>query len=238
MMRDGDRATRNLVAAVTGIVIVLTAAIAFLLASANNDVDEALEASKALIAVTGNVAITGILGVVITSTLADRDRQRYAREELARLASGALQDLKAAFEKAQVARFMLRSNPTGGMLFEQAPGLLEARALLQRVQRERSVLGSPADHGAQEMLDVIGHVLQEYAAHFYELEADRAFEKANVLAVRDQPGSATPVLIHDPRFPSLSRFINDDRLSALDQGYDKARRWLAARLTEVQTDGG
>jgi hypothetical protein len=236
MPRSDDRATRHLIMAVASVVLILGAAVTVLLASANKNVDETLEVAKALVSITGSVAVTGILGVVITTSLARRDHLRYQREELARLSSDALQDLKAAFEKAQVARFMLRANPTGGMLFLQAPGLLEARALLQRVQRERSVLGSPADAGAQEMLDAIGDVLQDYAAYFYELEESRELEKTRVRESSGQGVHGGHTLTEDPRFLSVRRFVADDRSSPLDQGYDKARRWLTRRLLQVDAD--
>jgi hypothetical protein len=122
------------------------------------------------------------------------------------------------------------------MLFEQAPGLLEARALLQHVQRERSIHGSPADVGAQEMLDVIGGVLQEYAAHFYELEADRMAEQAQASARKQQPTPSRRLLTDRPKFPNGMAFLVDGRTAPLDAAYDKAKRWLSDLLSEVSDD--
>lgn len=233
-----DKVTRDLVLAVTAVLVVLTGVVAALLASANKDVDEALEVAKALISVAGSVAVTGVLGVFITTTLARRDHARAEREESARLASGALRDLKAAFEKAQIARFMLRFNPTTGMLFEQAPGLLEARALLQRVQRERGLLGTPADEGAQKMLDIIGAVLQEYAAHYYQLEADREAEKAQASGSREQATDRRAMLTDGSDFPHVLEFIADNKSAPFVLAYDRAKKWLADRVIEVNSENG
>jgi hypothetical protein len=226
--RPRDRTALFLVLIGTAVIVALLVTAGVLLAVANDAVDRPFEVAKAMIAIAGSVAVTGVLGVLISTTLARRDDERERRDERARLLTGASQDLKAGFEKGQVARFMLRKNPTGGMLARQASTMLETRALLQRVQREQTVRGTPADTAVQQMLNALGNVLEkDYAPNFFKFEQHRANDTASV---DDEIGRDARQPLPKDRFPDLYAFIAGWDWKA---GYGRARNYLSAMSDEA-----
>src|SRR5947209_7538726 len=100
---------RRLIVSLMSLVVVLGILVEFFLASSKPGADIPLEVAKAGINLIVAVLITGVLSVVLTRHAADRARQEVRASELA----GALRELKAGYERIQVARFFLRARTTG-----------------------------------------------------------------------------------------------------------------------------
>jgi hypothetical protein len=103
------------------------------------DVDVPLEIAKGLITLAVAVLVTGVLSFI----LAERNRELALHEERVRVLAAARQDFKAAYEQVHTARFFLKVHPSAKTLDEQISTLNGARERLQRVQRERRVMGLP-----------------------------------------------------------------------------------------------
>jgi len=192
-----------------------------------------LEFAKALISLITAVLISGILGAVLAHHNADRAR----REDRARAFAGALQDLKAGYERVQVARFLLRANPSPRTLKEQVSSFSEARGQLHKVQRTRFVHDTSVEHCVQDMLDAMNGMFDEYRHNHADLSRDALAEERAEKAFLDGRSDRYPAVptLSEDRFRAVHSFLEDDR--AWKQGpfhtaYSRAKRTLEEQLRE------
>src|SRR3954452_22262026 len=110
-----------------------------LIGGAHSNPDLRLEVGRVLLIIAGNVGVTGVISYGIFSFLADREEHHASIVRAADTLGRMRKELKVAFEKAELVRFMLFSDASARSVLEQFPALFEARALLQDVQRERAL---------------------------------------------------------------------------------------------------
>ena len=120
----------KVLAALSAIFVALAVILGALLASAQTSIDVPLEIAKAVLTLMTAVLITGVLSFV----LSDRNARRARLEDRERVLTSALQNLKAGYERVQVARFYLTASRTASMLQEQISKVSESRTLLHLVQ--------------------------------------------------------------------------------------------------------
>src|SRR5690242_11758716 len=99
----------------SGLFLVLLVLEGALLWRASARIDVGAEVAKGLMPLCAAVLVTGI----ITYTLNQRNFERTREAEKMRILTGALQDLKAGFERASIARHLLAAHPTGKRFEEQ-----------------------------------------------------------------------------------------------------------------------
>jgi hypothetical protein len=213
------------------VLLVVLGAVAF--ARAGTAVNVPLEVARLIGALAGNVALTGFVTYSIFSFLSERDDERGAIRKRLDAYAGALQDLKAGFEKAQYARFMLQASPTADSFIQQMPRIFEARELLQRVQRERHVETGLASVRAsiQLMLDDLSDLSAEYRDNYPTLRSISMSDSATLEAARQgDPGGSVTSLTEDARFSKLQLFLDDNcyRAGRLWNGYGEAKAALRA----------
>lgn len=222
-----------------GVLVLLILIIARLLdASQLSGTDVPLEVAKGLINLAVAIVVTGALSFLFASLLAKQNREQSQHDERIRIITAASQDLKAGFERASLARFILSAHPSAKRLTEQLRSLAEARALLQRVQRERFLRDDPSvDRAIQRMLNYLTDLGMEYKEHYEYIASEALAEEADREKVlqgkeeRAKPRSLVP----DPRFPKLAAFISDAEgpSNTFQEAYDYVKDWLELQLKSV-----
>jgi hypothetical protein len=204
---------------------VLVAAAGLLLGRAGGTVDVPFEIARGLISLIVAIMVTGF----VTFLLNRHSQERARRDEQVKTLTGALQELKAAYEEVNQTRFLLGTAPTAKTFMDQVPAIGRARARLQRVQRERFILGTPVETLAQAMLDYLSRLGQEYRDNHPDVLRDALLEEAACNAVRS--GTATELnLVHldEKRYPAVFALIDHDgwRAGDFDVSYQSAKKLL------------
>jgi hypothetical protein len=212
--------------------VVLVVALAWLLSLVDPAVDVPLELAKAVLTLIIAVMVTGVLSAV----LSNRGARQAALDERARVLTSALQELKAGYERVQVARFYLAAHRTGEMFRDQIDALTDARARLHKVQRERYVLGTDVDRQAQRMLNYLTAITDEYKTNFVRVAEDALQEeRARERAKQQEVIGLTDIAELSPAiFPRLTEFVDDSLwgAGAFNQNYRLAKRQLQAWLDD------
>ncbi|TFV86503.1 hypothetical protein E4P40_12745 [Blastococcus sp. CT_GayMR20] len=221
------------IASLLAVAVVLAVILILVLQSVPDDAVLSLEFAKALISLITAVLITGILGVVLAHHNADRAR----REDRARAFAGALQDLKAGYERVQVARFLLTANPSARTLMEQVSSFSEARGQLHKVQRTRFVHDTPVEDCVQDMLDAMNGTFDEYRENHAELLRDALAEERAEKAFLDGTTDRYPAVrtLSKDCFHALHLFLEDGeawKQGPFHRAYSKAKKTLEDQLRE------
>jgi hypothetical protein len=193
--------------------------------------DIGLEVAKGLMNLLSALLVTGILSIVISQRSSDRAR----RDDERRTLSAALNELKAGYECTLTAWFFLRSHPTGKTYLEQIEHVIAARSRLQRVQRERFVLGTEVEAAVQEMLDVLLALMSEFSHGYRQISADALTEDAVREALRsgdEEADLAGVPALRSTEFPHLHGFMaaGEDQSGPFHDAYKAARDGLRAKL--------
>ncbi|WP_284746121.1 hypothetical protein [Amycolatopsis sp. RTGN1] len=233
---------RKFIIGLISLVVVLLVLVGIFLAHARPETDIPLEVAKVGMNLTVAVLITGVLSVLVGRRAEERARaekeasERTAREEeRASALAGALRELKAGYERVQVARFYLRARTTGKTFGEQIEAFSDARAHLHRVQRERFVLGTDVEKCVQRMLDYLNGVLDEYRHNYsritsYALDEERVRQR--ILNGADADLSAFPSLPAE-EFVAVARIVVDEdgwKETAFHRNYHDAKHQLLDRM--------
>jgi hypothetical protein len=223
------------VAMVVGSLFVLLAVFIIILLLQARDANIPLEVAKGLINLAVALLITGALSFFVTKFLADRAREQAQLDERVRVLTTALQDFKGGYEQASITRFFLSASPSAKSLEERMTGLAEARARLQRVQRERFLReNKPINGTIQRMLNYLSSLGNEYRQHYSLIAMEALAEEATrQKALKDCTTNVEikPVL-PDSRFPCFSAFLSEDEWdnSTFKESYRKVKTWLEAEL--------
>lgn len=186
----------------------LVTAAGVLLGHAGGSVDVSFEIAKGLISLIVAIIVTGF----VTFLLNRHSQERARRDERVKTLTGALQELKPAYEEGSQTRFMLGTSPTPETFMDQIPAIGRARARLQRVQRERFIHDTQVETLAQAMLDYLSRLGQEYRDNHPDILRDALLEEAACNAVRS--GTATePNLVHldETKYRAVVALIDHDR---------------------------
>jgi hypothetical protein len=192
---------------------VLVTAVGVLLGRAGGTVDISFEIAKGLISLIVAIIVTGFVTFLLNRHSQDRAR----REERVKTLTGALQELKAAYEEVNQTRFLLGTSPTPKTFMEQIPAIGRARARLQRVQRERFILDTQVEALAQSMLDYLSRLGQEYRDNHPDVLRDALLEEAAYNSVRS--GKATDlnlVSLDKTKYPVVFALTDHDSWRADD----------------------
>jgi hypothetical protein len=162
-------------------------------------------------------------------------------ERRAESLASARQELKAGFENAQVVRLMVLADPSAMTVLQQYPRLLEARASLQKAQRERFVMLKVKDAALaiQSMLDELSTLLEEFRLNYSYLRLEGLKEEARMDRVRD--GTADYLTLTDVlasgRFPLLKQWLHSAEYggSELWDGYAASKAWLTPQGVSPST---
>lgn len=227
---------RKVLVVLAGLVAVLAVTAVILFALADPAADVALEVAKATVNLVVAILITGVLSFILTQ----RNAQQVARDDRAKVLADGLRDLKAGYERVQVARFFLAAHPTGKAFEEQITTFSEARALLHRVQRERFVLGTDVGDQVQFMLDYLTAVTDEYKANYLRITEDRLKEERALERVREGVDKqlAEPAKLQPSLFPRVAALIDDTtwRQDTFHSAYTGAKTqlhdWLNQSMSE------
>jgi len=217
------RTQRLQIAVACSIVTVIIAA-GILLRSARPEADLALEVGKLLIIVAGNITVGGFLSLLVFGQLAERDRENDLGHQRAESLANAQQELKAGFDRVQVARYLLLAEPTAATLVKELPRLFSARESLQRAERERFIVVQHASvrPAIQRMLESLTAVVDEYVKNAAALRAEaiRCERAVELFKADDRRELNLPLLTGDPRLPNLNAFMSGDtRPAAGEQRY-------------------
>ena len=233
----------RVIGAIVVAIVLLSLGAWLLLGAADPEVDVPFEVARAILNLIGALIIAGILAAVLARVAADRS----AREEAHRSLTVTLQELKAAYERVQVARFHLQARTTPLTLVQQLPTFMEARALLHRVQRDRFVLGTTVEHHVQDMLDYITLIANEYRHNAVSVTQAALEEEALMQRIRDGEKAAigdcprlktssfpttTAMLLEEPtdlQLPGTAPWKNQP----FHVNYRAARRFLQASMDAV-----
>ena len=98
---------------------VLVAAVGVLLGRAGGTVDVSFETAKGLISFVVAIIVTGFVTFLLNRHSQDRAR----RDERVKTLTGALQELKAAYEEVSQTRFLLGTSRTPKTFMEQIPAI-------------------------------------------------------------------------------------------------------------------
>lgn len=179
-----------------------------LLQAAGPNVDIPFELAKATMSLISALVIAGLLSALLAWVAAGRS----SREEPHQALTVDLQELKAAYERVQVARFYLQARTTARALVEQLPTFMEARALLHRVQRDRFVLGTEVEHQVQDMLDYITAIANEYRDHASRVVQASLEEEALMQHIRDGEPEAVGdgARLEPATFPRITAMLADE----------------------------
>lgn len=207
-------------------IVLLAAGVAVLLGTSKSAVDIRLEIAKGLVNLIAAIAVTGILAFV----LSQRSQAQARHDEKINLLTAALQDLKTAYERVGMARFFMSAHPSPKTFQEQIHAIAQARTVLQRMQRDRYVLGTRLDDLAQAMLTYLSNMAWEYRDN-YPCIAVAALQEEQMME-RARRGEAVDLsemyLVLDDRFPMLAAFVSDDKWksSRFQQSYSEAKQLL------------
>lgn len=223
---------RRVLVVLLSIVVGLLGLLAFLVSRSGLTSQQVYrEAAKAILTLIVALLITGILSFVLAQRAArqardeaeraaqrardeaERAAQQARDDDEARVLIGALQELKAGYERIQVARFHLSAQPTASALLKHISAISEARSQLHRVQRERFVLDTDVDNAVQLMLNYLTELANEYKANYQWITesalTEERFRKQVVEGSREHLG---PVGVLDPaRFELFTEFMDDAR---------------------------
>lgn len=215
-----------------GVIAGLIALIGVFLWQSNQDVS--FEIAKGLMSLTIALIVTGLLSFIIT----ERARRRAKEDDDVQVLVGALQDLKAAFEKVAVARFFLASHPTALGFEQQMPAIAEARQRLQKAQRERLILGTDLGKEFQRMLDYLSHVGEEYLKNYDDILVASLREQGQRDKIKSGERTAmldAPRLTDKPDiYPCLTEFTRDKWTDTKFHAiYSVLARKLADRIDKI-----
>jgi hypothetical protein len=195
----------------------------------------ALEVAKGLISLTIALIVTGFLSFAIS----ERSRRQAKDDDLAKVYVGALQDLKVAFEKVSYSRYFLIAHTTALTFEQQIPAIAEARQRLQKVQRERYILGSPLERDFQTMLDYLSDLAREYRDNYDVILIESLRESAQRERIKRGEVAATTLEVCDLSnetdiFPCLSEFATrgEWRGSSFFLTYNTLKRELARKIQD------
>jgi hypothetical protein len=230
---------KKVVIAVASLLALLVALIAVLLSAAGAPgANVRLEVAKGLMNLAAAVLVTGALSFFLTKFLADRTREQSLRDERVRVLTNALQDFKAAYGQVSITRFFLSASASATRLEERMVSLAEARARLQRVQRERFLREEEdVKKSIQKMLSYLSDLGNEYRKNYPLIAAEALAEEAErqkILKDCGTPSQARPVFL-DSRFPKFLRFLSDEGWdpSSFKEGYREVRGWLDNELDKA-----
>jgi hypothetical protein len=224
---------QKFITSLLAVAAVLAGILIVVLQSVPDDTVLSLEFAKALISLITAVLITGILGVVLGWHSARQAR----REERARALAGALQELKAGFERVRNAQFLLRSNPSARAFKEQVLRISEARGHLHKVQRERFVRNTPVRRKAQLMLNGLDELFDEYRCNYPDLTRAALAEDRAEREFLDGSRAELPAvpLLPPDKYRAVYTFIDEDKFVSgpFAQAYVEAKDDLEALLDNV-----
>jgi hypothetical protein len=199
------------------------------LSTADTGVDIGLEIGKTLLTLVSAVLVTGVLTFVL-SQLSAREAVRREHE---RVLVDSLRELKTAYETIQIVRYFLAASPTALSLSQQIRVVLDARAQLHRVQRERLVRDSPADTAIDAMLTYLTQVAAEYKQEFHSI-TEMALQEEHA---RDVVRSGAGRLLPQPQLPptaftAVYAFIDEStwQEGEFNLNYLRAKRHLQSQL--------
>jgi len=211
----------------------LMVTVGVLFTRAKSTVDVPLELAKGLISLIVAIIVTGF----VTFMLNRYSQERARRDERVMTLTAAFQELKAAYEEVSQSRFLLGTSPTAKTLSEQIPAIGRARARLQRVQRERFILGTEVEILAQLMLNYLSRLGQEYRDNHPDVVRDALLEEAKYESVRS--GHATELNVPrlaEANYPLVFTLIDHDSWQSgdFDVSYQKAKKvlqeWIASNV--------
>ncbi len=224
---------RRTLAWLSAFFLVLVAIEAVLLWRASSRIDVQAELAKGLMPLCAAVLVT----VLITYALNQRNFERTREAEKTRILTGALQDLKAGFEHASVARYLISAHPTGKRMEEQVETIIKARATLQRMQRERFVLHEDIEDQVDMMLHYLAELVGEYRSNYGRIVTSMAREEALLSEIRqgNEGDLSEAHLIRGGDFPLLAAYLDDDQWSdsAFWHNYDAVKAVLRKRIREL-----
>jgi hypothetical protein len=174
--------------------------------------------------------------------LAEQARGQAQHDERIRTLTTAWQDFKAGYEHAIMARFFLSTNPSARTLTEQVASLVEARARLHRVQRERFIYDDPGVNEAIKcMLNYLDDLGIEYREQYPYIAREALAEEADREAVLrgEKQEVELKSLLPDPRFRRLAAFILDEKDSSnvFQESYEEVKQWLEEQLKPTAATG-
>jgi hypothetical protein len=237
------RGVRAVLVVLSGILVLIVALIVGLLAAARpGTTDVPLEVAKGLINLAVAIVVTGALSFLLATLLAKQAREQAQHDDRMRTLTAASQDFKAGAEQAFIVRFLISTNPSAKTLTEQLTSLVEARARLQRVQREPFLRDDPhVNREIKRMLRCLDDLGIEYRSQYPYIAREALAEEAAREAVLrgDKENAELRSLLPDPRFPKLAEFILDEggSLRAFQESYDYVKNWLEQQLNSSAVTG-